>query len=391
MNIPVYNCLIEDADDITGVYAISFVDCPANEVDFVALNKPANEILLNRDNHKQILTGAVLKPEQLIFRNSPQLGDYYIRFSADQIEKIAHKMMRTGIALHNTTHQHQTPLDGNYLTELWIVEDPDTDKSKALGFENLPKGTLMCSYKVEDKEYWTREVMTGNVKGFSLEGFFNQQIEIHKPEKQLNQKCVKMNDRRKKQTLLGKIARMLLDIQTVQKADATTSGEPFVVFVLADAKEVYIDQDGFATLDEEQMPAGEHNLADGNILVIDEQGQFVETREPSEKNTNPEQATPPQTLEKRAGHKLEDFDPKTVEALKAKIAEMQSTIDQLSKALTDAQGILENTKGQVEEMRRKTPSAQPLAQRMSFACNVESMTTAERMAVALNQTISRKK
>lgn len=391
MNIPVYNCLIEDADETTGVYAISFVDCPATEVDFIALSKQADEILLSRDNHKQILTGVVLKPDQLIFRNSPQLGDYYIRFSAEQIEKIAHKMMRTGIALHTTTHQHQTALEGNYLTELWIVEDPDTDKSKALGFANMPKGTLMCSYKVEDKSYWAREVMTGNVKGFSLEGFFNQQIEINKHKKQLKETSVKMNNRRKKTTLLGKIARMLLDIETVQKADATTSGEPFVVFVLADGKEVYIDQDGFATLDEEQMPAGEHNLADGNILVVDDQGQFVETHEPSEKNTNPEEAMPPQTLHKHKRHKLEGFDPKTVDALKAKIAEMQSTIEQLTKALEDAQGILETTKGQVEEMRRKTPSVQPLAQRISFARNAETMTTAERMAVALNQTMNRRK
>ncbi|GAB6122335.1 XkdF-like putative serine protease domain-containing protein [Dysgonomonas termitidis] len=174
MNLPIYNCIIDDnEDDMTGICAISFVDCPANEVDFVTLKKNSEHILLNRDTKKRIITGVVLKPEQLIYRHSEELGDYYIRFSAEQIERIAQKMMRTGVALHNTTHQHQTPLSGNYLTELWIVADPQTDKSKALGFEDLPKGTLMCSYKVEDEKYWNTEVMTGHVKGFSLEGFFN--------------------------------------------------------------------------------------------------------------------------------------------------------------------------------------------------------------------------
>lgn len=171
MNTPIYDCMIdESADDLTGIYAISFVDFPANQVDFIALDKQ-QELHLSRDTAKQVLTGVVLKPGQLIYRHSPQTGDYYIRFSEEQVEKIARKMMKTGVALHSTTHQHRSPLTGNYLTELWIVEDPENDKSKALGFNDLPKGTLMCSYKIEDKNYWEKEVMSGHVKGFSLEGF----------------------------------------------------------------------------------------------------------------------------------------------------------------------------------------------------------------------------
>lgn len=390
MDLPIFNCIInDDPNEETGIYAISFVDCPANEVDFIALGRKKQEHL-NRNQHKQVLTGVVLKPEQLIFRHSPEVGDYYIKFSAEQIEKIAQKMMRTGVALHNTTHQHQAPLSGNYLVELWIVTDPANDKSKALGFEDLPQGTLMCSYKVEDKDYWNTEVMSGHVKGFSLEGFFTQTID-KTSENQLNQKCKKMN--KKKTTLLGKIKKFLLDIEAVQKADVTGSGEAFVVFVLADGKEVYIDQDGFATLDEEQMPAGEHKLANGNLLVVDEEGQFVETKEPSGKNTNPDEAKAPETLRRRAarGHRLTDFEPKTIEAVKAKIAEMQTIIDELTQALADAQGMLETTQGQVDELRRRTPSARPAMQASAHRRTASEMTTAERMAAALNQTIQRRR
>lgn len=390
MNLPIYNCIIDESeDDTTGILAISFVDYPANQVDFVALKKQSEKVFLNRDIKKQILTGVVLKPDQLIYRNSAQTGDYYIRFSAEQIEKIAHKMMRTGVALHNTTHQHQTALSGNYLTELWIIEDPATDKSKALGFENLPKGTLMCSYKVEDSAYWEKEVMTGHVKGFSLEGFFNQQPDISKIKNEMN---VRMNKKKPKQTLLGRIARMLLDIEAVEKVDATASGTPYVVFVLADGKEVYVDEDGFATLDGEQMPAGDHKLANGNLLIVDEQGQFVETREASQSNTSPQEAKAPQTLRRnKTKRALSGFDPQTAEALKAKIAEMQTTIEALTAALEEAQTMLEDTKGQVEEMRKKTPSARPAVQLADTVKNIGDMTTAQRMAMALNQTINRKK
>ncbi len=387
MKIPVYNLLIdENENDETGVWAISFVDQPANEVDFVALGKEKKEVFLNKDAQKQVLTGVILKPEQLIYRQSEKLGDYYIRFSAEQIEKIARKMMRTGVALQSTTHQHSTPLNGNYLTELWIVEDPQNDKANALGFANLPKGTLMCSYKIDDKAYWDNEVMTGHVKGFSLEGFFSQELAMSKSNKQL----IMNKKKRKESTLLGKISRFLLDLDSVTAADATASGIPYVVFVLADGKEAYVDEDGFVTLEGEQMPAGDHQLANGNLLVVDEQGQFVETREPSEDRTKPEEAKAPQAMRRNRKQKLaSNFEPKTGEALKAKIAEMQQTIEQLTQALDEAQSMLEDTKGQVEEMRRRTPSARPVVQ-LNVQKPVGEMSTAERMAMALNQTIKRR-
>lgn len=294
-------------------------------------------------------------------------------------------MMRTGVALHTTTHQHAKPLNGNYLTELWIVEDPRNDKANALGFSSLPKGTLMCSYKINDKAYWDSEVMTGNVKGFSLEGFFSQELAMSKSNKQ-----VTMNKKKRKEsTLLGKISRFLLDIDTVTGADATASGTPYVVFVLADGKEAYVDQDGFATLDGEQMPAGEHKLANGNLLVVDDQGQFTETREPSGDKTKPEDAKGAQAMRRTRKHNFAEFDPKTASALKAKITEMQDTIEQLTAALTEAQSMLEDTKGQVEEMRRKTPSARPAVQ-LHTNKPVGEMTTAERMAMTLSQTIRRR-
>ena len=160
MKLPVFDCLInENLEDESGIYAISFVDIPANEVDFVTLSaQKAKQELLCRDPKKQILTGVVLRPEQLIYRNDKNLGEYYIRFGAEEIEKIARKMMKSGVALHNTTHQHQQNLKGNYLTELWIVEDPEKDKSLALGFEPQTKGTLMCSYKIEDKPIGMRRL-----------------------------------------------------------------------------------------------------------------------------------------------------------------------------------------------------------------------------------------
>lgn len=393
MNIPVYNCLIdENTEDQSGIYAISFVDVPANEIDFVTLAKQPKLERLNRDSKKQILTGVVLRPDQLIYRNDPR-GEYYIRFSAEEIEKIAQKMMRTGIALQNTTHQHQNPLEGNFLTELWIVENPQHDKSQALGFADLPKGTLMCSYKIADKHYWDTQVMTGNVRGFSLEGFFFQEISNNKTIKSItNQKQnEKMNQRNKKMgTLLSRISQFFLDIQAVEKADSTSSGTAYVLFTLADGKEVYIDADGFATLDDEQLPAGDHPLADGNILVVDDQGQFIETKEAATTTSNPSQTTAPEILKRVNRHQLEDqivpqpedeesTDGESTEILKQKIADLEAKLAELANLAKEA-----NT--EVQKLRSQTPSSMP-ATAMATCRRMSEMKRYEQMAQALSMTI----
>lgn len=373
MNIPIYNCLInENPEDDSGIYAISFVDSPANESDFIALSKQQSEVFLNKDPHKQILTGVVLRPDQLIYRKDSKLGEYYIKFSTEQIEKIAQKMMRTGLALQNTTHQHQAPLKGNYLSELWIIEDPEKDKSRALGFSSLPKGTLMCSYKIADKHYWDTEIMTGNVKGFSLEGFF-----IQKPETQSNLKSNKLNKMNKKSkttALLSRISRFFLDIQSAEKADSTSSGIAYLIFTLADGKEVYVDKDGFTTLDGEQLPAGEHPLSDGNILVVDEDGQMIETKESSVKNNDPEQATAPESLQ-AAGKE-------SVEALKKKIADLESKLSELAILAQEANS-------EIQTLRKHTPSSLPVSTARKGRKHTE-MKRYEQMAQALSLSIKNK-
>lgn len=401
--LPIYNCLIEERDETTGIYAISFVDEPANEVDFVALSKANKEpVFLNRDNQKQILTGVVLKPEQLIYRFSPELGGYYIKFSASEIEKISHRMMKTGIALRNTTHQHEKQLSGNYLIELWIVENPDIDKSRALGFKDLPKGTLMCSYKIEDTNYWKNEVITGNVKGFSLEGFFNQiptqnNLQMKKPKLNLSS----LQKRILKATLSKG---QLSAIDEIEKEDSTDSGETVREFVLQGGEIVIVDEDGLATLNDEPMQAGDHALADGNILVIDESGKFVETKEPSAKTDDSGEATAKEALAKvskelsKTKRKLQKLEEETVEdkdsviaTLKQMVADQQAIIDELKSQLEtsvekveEAQGVVEEQKAEIAELKKITPSTPPARQKKEELSKPETLSEiASRVALSI--------
>lgn len=319
--------------DNTGIFAISFVDLPANESNFVALGKQ-RPVKLAYNKQKQILTGVVLVPDQLIYRYDDQLGEYYIKFTTQDIEKIALKMMRTGIALSTTTHQHEKPLKGNYLTEIWLVSDSKKDKAAALGLGELPVGTLVASYKIEDPTYWRTEVLTGKVKGFSLEGIFNfNSVTMKKNVKTAAQLAKEQAAAKSKKSkgvsaFLRSVATMLEgetetaaeDLVDEAAKDEVDAGDPYLIFELADGGEVWVDADGFATLDGEQMAAGEHALADGNFIVIDDSGMLVATQ--PEADTTEPSTSATELAKKRAKQLLaKQGDPKA-----AKIAKLEKEL-----------------------------------------------------------------
>ena len=64
-----------------------------------------------------------------------------------------------------------TKNDGLSLVESWIVEDPIKDKTAFYGLK-YPVGTWVGSVKVNSEKVWQEFVKTGAVKGFSIEGYF---------------------------------------------------------------------------------------------------------------------------------------------------------------------------------------------------------------------------
>lgn len=301
LDFPLYDCTVTGEGE-DGVFAVSFVECPAIEVNFVALAKAAERRPVALDKAKHVLTGPLIIPDVPIYRNDRELGEYYVRFRRDEIERIAAKMMRTGCALHTTTHQHEKQLRGNYLTELWTVADPKRDKSVALGLGELPAGTLVVSYKIEDTAYWRDEVLPGKVRGFSLEGLFN--FNNVSMAKSTEKKPAEQKKRGKFAAALAAAFGVLLEDDARELADEaqkdeTDSGTPYLIFELADGQECWVDAEGYATLDGQQMAAGEHPLADGNVIVIDEEGKLVITQ-PEGEGEEPERPETELAAKKRA-------------------------------------------------------------------------------------------
>lgn len=168
--------ILDEEEFDTGVDAISIVESPAIESDFVALKN--QEIKLAEvDKEKKILMGALLIPNKPIYRNGSE-GEYYIYFSKDTIVKASQMFLQNG-KQSNSTLEHSKALNGLTLVESWLVEDDVMDKSRKYGLD-VPVGTWMGSVKVNNNDVWNEYVKTNKVKGFSIEGYFADKMEAPK-------------------------------------------------------------------------------------------------------------------------------------------------------------------------------------------------------------------
>ena len=160
--------ILDDNEDLTGIEAISIVENPAIEEDFVAL-KSQELKLAEVDKEKKILLGALLVPNKPIYRKSGE-EEYYIYFTRDTVRKASQLYLQKGNQ-NNSTLEHQHTIKGLSLVESWIVEDEEKDKSRLYGLD-VPVGTWMGAVKVNNDDIWNEYVKTGKVKGFSIEGYF---------------------------------------------------------------------------------------------------------------------------------------------------------------------------------------------------------------------------
>ena len=169
--------ILDEELEEAGIEAISIVESPAIESDFVALK--AEEIKLAEvDKEKRILLGPLLIPNKPIYRKAENSDEYYIFFSKDTIVKASQLYLKNGYQ-NNSTLEHAQALKGLTLVESWIVEDKVQDKSRKYGLD-VPVGTWMGSVKVNNEEVWQEYVKTNKVKGFSIEGYFADKMESPK-------------------------------------------------------------------------------------------------------------------------------------------------------------------------------------------------------------------
>ncbi len=206
--------LILDEEQEIGIEAISVVENPAIEEDFIAL-KSQEFKLAEVDKEKRILMGALLIPNKPIYRRNGE-DEYYIYFSKDTVLKASQMYLMQG-KQNNSTLEHQYQINGLSLVESWIVEDKVHDKSVKYGMD-LPLGTWVGAVKVNNDKIWEEFVKTGKVKGFSIEGYFADKME--RPKEAIkdfsSDKILQEIDQEEAEYLLGQVKAIIKNDKRVK-------------------------------------------------------------------------------------------------------------------------------------------------------------------------------
>ena len=172
----------EQSEEFSGIEAISVVESPAIEEDFIALKNEDKIRLAEVSKEKRLLMGAALIPDKPIYRKSGD-HEFYIYFSKDTVAKASQMFLKSGNQGQATMEHATKKLDGMTVVESWIVESDLYDKSRKYGLD-MPIGTWMVSMKVDNDEVWNNYVKKNKIKGFSIEGYFADRLSNRPKDKQ---------------------------------------------------------------------------------------------------------------------------------------------------------------------------------------------------------------
>ncbi len=172
---------IDDEKSDNGIQAISLVESPAIEENFVALSKHKVEFKAI-DEDKRIIIGLALVPDKPIYRRKKDY-EYNITFSKDTVRKGAEMYLKS-LRNNNTTLEHKQLTSGASIIESWIVEDTDKDKT-ALYNLNATKGSWAVVMKIDNEDVW-EDIKDKKYLGLSIEGVFSEYKEDMSDEKDLS-------------------------------------------------------------------------------------------------------------------------------------------------------------------------------------------------------------
>jgi hypothetical protein len=369
MKLPLYVLDIdENLEDETSVFAVGLVLQPAIERNWhtFSAEEPAIEHKFTVvDEEKKILGGFLMIAEQPIYRKDEDGTEYYVKFTAESIARIVNKLAKSGKPLSfNLNHDDNLPVKGAYLLSHFIIDSKLGIKTPD-GFTPAPDGSWFGYVKIEDDAVWEM-AKTGEIRGFSVEGYFNDKKVDEADQKEyedIKNKIINNMEFNKLKKVLGEdltnqlkkvfseetpvapaiefVETSLLDGSAIVKGTIAV-GET-VTLVMPDGSEV-------------PAPDGEHTL-EGNVVITVMDGVIAEVATPEEESPLNDEA-----LMSKVNEALEaqanDFNNQIAD-IHSKYAQEIEALNAKTTALFSAVGILaktEDVEPNANDAKRKSAS-----------------------------------
>jgi len=278
----IFEFIINPLDMEMGMKAISLVDKPAIESEYIAFNKAEKkQIYFAVDAKKYIVGGLALIPDKLIYRIDEATEEEYLGyFSAETIEVIMSKFMNE--AQNGTTKDVNFQHDSSdkaqaHLVESFILRTPEMVAAvQAMGIEEAVLGAWYVAYKFDNVEAYNKAI-EGGFTGYSVEIVLQRELKLNKSNdknKNIMTKVKTFIDKFKNLLEEFEIPEVVSDLEDVEVPEA---GMLRIGEIGAPVVWVVVDEAGVETT--EAAMAGDYILADGRMVVVDEAGNLLEIKE----------------------------------------------------------------------------------------------------------------
>lgn len=280
MALRVFEFLINPEDESMGMKAISLVDKPAMESEFIAFNKAdKKKVLFKIDDKKYIIAGLALVPDKLVYRVDEETGEEYMGFfSAETIEMIQDKFMKEATAgtLQDVNFQHNSNDKANaHLVESYILRTEDmVNAVKKMGIEDAQLGAWFVAYKFDSFEDYDKATDNG-FTGFSIEVMLQRELKFKNNDKVNNNIMAKLK------TFVDKFKTILNELETAETLEDVVVPESGKTLRIGEVGTpvLWVSVDDAGTETTEPAQEGSYVLEDGRMVEVDAQGNLMGIKE----------------------------------------------------------------------------------------------------------------
>jgi len=255
----------DNEDDEDNVLRTSLVNNPATQKLFAVFSKqennqnfdfkvveptPENKQAVAKGGFSRIISGVWFMPDTDYLRYDFETGAFFTtRMERAELKKAVTNFSKNGLINDFNTH-HDTdarPPEGLRTMEIWVLDDhkelsPILKNSiETLGYsaKDIPLGTVFMSVFVSNEQFFNDKILSGEVKGFSIEGFFKLT--------------------RKKQEKMSKNKEMFSGLGVIQEAGTLQ---------FADKKQLTFTADGKVLEGTKTAQNGDYKMANGFQVVV---------------------------------------------------------------------------------------------------------------------------
>lgn len=168
--LPLYRVTLGEGEQI-GMDAISLVDDPAVGDMFLKFADEKKLIRFSADEEKHIITGVALSCNLPIYRIIDD-EECYVVFDKDTIEKLVVDYSKKNL-FNSVNLQHD---DERFVNGVYMIESYFVDRDRGIApkeFPNVENGSYIVTYKVTNDELWNEIKESGDLNGFSIQGWFD--------------------------------------------------------------------------------------------------------------------------------------------------------------------------------------------------------------------------